>query len=85
MYGGTVFLGNLGWMITDILLTNQVTEVSDILLHNTGSEYYLSIMGAILPIANLFVVTIIGFLQFVSPIFSFNFAAKNYKRFHESF
>ena len=85
MYGGTVFLGNIGWMVTDILLTNQVTEVSDILLHNTGSEYYLSIMGAILPIANLFVVTIIGFLQFVSPIFSFNFAAKNYKRFHESF
>ena len=85
MYGGTVFIGNIGWMITDLLNTTQVTVVSNILLKNTGSEYYLSIIGAILPITNLFVVAIISFIQFISPLFSFNYAAHNYKRFRHAY
>ncbi len=85
MYGGTVFIINTGWMITDILLTNQVTIISDFLLKNAGSEYYLSIMGACLPITNLLSITFIGLLQYVSPLFSYNYASNNFKRLKETF
>lgn len=83
--GAAVFIGSIMFMVSDILLTNQITYVATKLLGNIGGEYYLSILGAVLPIINLFIAAILGMLQYTSPIFSINYSAKNYRRFQNSF
>lgn len=84
-YGFSVFIGSIGLAIFDILLTREVSIVSSSLMGTFGSEYYLSILGAVLPIVNLFTMSLIGLIQYASPVFSYNYGHKQYARFQQAF
>lgn len=84
-FGFSVFVGSIGISIFDILLTREVSIVAVNIMGNVGSEYYLSVLGAILPIVNLFVMSLIGLIQYASPVFSYNYGKQHYKRFISAF
>lgn len=84
-FGFSVFVGSIGIAIFDILLTREVSSVAVSVMGDVGSEYYLSVLGAILPIVNLFVISLIGLIQYASPVFSYNYGKQQYKRFISAF
>ena len=80
LFGLSMLIGTVSFSISNIILTNQVTYVTVQIIPQVGGEYYLSIMGAVTPIVNLFFFTVFGLIRSNSPIFAYNYSARRTDR-----
>ena len=85
LFGLSMLVGSVTFSIYNIILTNQVSYVTVAVIPQVGSEYYLSVLGAVTPIINLFFFTIFGLVRGIDPIFSYNYSAHQYKRVREAY
>lgn len=68
------------YMLVQVLLINQISYVTAVLYPNLGGLYFISIMGAVLPILNFFYNPISGFMATGTTIIAYNYGIKEYKR-----
>ena len=85
LFGLSMLVGTVTFSIYNIILTNQVSYVTVEVIPQVGGEYYLSVLGAVTPIINLFYFTIFGLVRGSSPIFSYNYSARNNDRVREAY
>ena len=85
IFGLSMLVGSVAFSIYNIILTNQVSSVTVAIIPQVGSEYYLSVLGAVTPIINLFFFTIFGLVRGIDPIFSYNYSAHQYQRVREAY
>lgn len=85
LFGLSMLVGSVTFSIYNIILTNQVSVVTVAIIPQVGSEYYLSVLGAVTPIINLFFFTIFGLVRGVDPIFSYNYSAHQYDRVRQAY
>ena len=85
LFGLSMLVGSVTFSIYNIILTNQVSYVTVAIIPQVGSEYYLSVLGAVTPIINLFFFTIFGLVRGVDPIFSYNYSAHKYNRVRQAY
>ncbi|MBO7084940.1 hypothetical protein J6W32_02930 [bacterium] len=85
LFGLSMLVGTVTFSIYNIILTNQVSYVTVEVIPQVGGEYYLSVLGAVTPIINLFYFTIFGLVRGSSPIFSYNYSAHNNGRVREAY
>ncbi|MBR4486288.1 hypothetical protein IKS57_02850 [bacterium] len=67
-------------MIVQVLLINQVAYVTGILFPTFGSLYFISIMGAVLPILNFFYNPVSGFMATGTSLIGYNYGIKSFTR-----
>ncbi len=85
LYGLGMLIGTSIFSVSNIILVNQVSYITVKIIPQIGSEYYLSVMGAVTPIINLFFFTIFGLVRSNSAIFSYNYSAKRIDRVRQAF
>ena len=85
LFGLSMLVGSVTFSIYNIILTNQVSVVTVAIIPQVGSEYYLSVLGAVTPIINLFFFTIFGLVRGVDPIFSYNYSTHQYDRVRQAY
>ena len=85
LFGLSMLVGSVTFSIYNIILTNQVSVVTVAIIPQVGSEYYLSVLGAVTPIINLFFFTIFGLVRGIDPIFSYNYSAHQYGRVRQAY
>lgn len=78
-------VGVVGMMVTTILLTREIILVASQLLPGSGSEYYISIVGAVMPFVTLFYSSITGVAKNIVQLYSYNMGSENYKRVKEAY
>lgn len=70
----------LCYMIIQVLLINQIAFVTGQLFPTLGSLYFISIMGAVLPIMNFFYNPVSGFMATGTSLIGYNYGIKAYAR-----
>ena len=70
----------LCYMIIQVLLINQIAFVTGQLFPTLGSLYFISIMGAVLPIMNFFYNPVSGFMATGTSLIGYNYGIKAYER-----
>lgn len=68
------------YMIVQVLVLNQFSYVTGLLYPGLGSLYFISIMGAVLPVLNFFENSVSNFMPTGTALIAYNYQIKHFDR-----